>query len=567
MANRKLERRLSQARKAYQKRDKRKGAHLIDEVLQQDFNYPGAWELLYELYGAGVPYEEFRRVFTARFFPEKLDQLASIEPPPRPGAGVEAQKEKKPSFFSRLFKRKPKPEPEPIPLPSIAAPEPAGPAAPPGSTAAADPSQRDPRYFTASPSGIVAPIAPIPPRQPGEVIRVILVDDIAQTRETIVRSLRFQEDIDIVATASNGLQAIQLVRQLKPDVVVMDVNMPDMDGITATANIKRDMPNTEIVILTVQDDLDYMRRAMLAGARDFLAKPPMIDELVQAVERAGAQARQNRQNRPAMAVTLPAQARRTRGRIVTVYSPRGGSGCTMLAVNLAIGLNGEDHPAVIIDGDLQYGDVPVLFNTQGPLSIADLAPRVAELDPDLVNDVLVKHPTGVKILNPTRPERAELVTGPQFSQLATYFSELFPYVVLDTTHRLNDVTLAALDVSDLIVLVSTIDIPSISRVRKFIELVPLLNLNPKKIVLAVNMFDPRVGISPEKLPQAFGHEPAALIPLAYSLVLGSVNNGVPLLAKREMAQQPAGEAVARLVKHVRQRLREIDQAEKMAVTA
>jgi len=572
MSNRRLERRLSQARKAYRKRDKRAGARLVDEVLQQDFNYPGAWELLYELYGVGVPYEEFRRVFTARFFPEKLDQLTTLAPPPRPSAGGDALAEKKPSFFRRLFgslfSRKATPEAESIPLPSGDASAPLSqPAdrAPAATTAAPQPAHLDHRYATASAIGVVAPIPPLPPRAPGEVIRVILVDDITQTRETIVRSLRFQDDIDIVATASNGLQAIQLVRQLKPDVVVMDVNMPDMDGITATANIKRDVPNTEIVILTVQDDLDYMRRAMLAGARDFLAKPPMIDELVLAVERAGAQARQNRQNRPAMTAALPAQARRTRGRIITVYSPRGGSGCTMLAVNLALGLHSEEHPAAIIDGDLQFGDVPVLFNTQSPLSIADLAPRVDELDPELVNDVLVRHPSGVKILHPTRPERAELITGPQFGQLATYFSELFPYVVLDTSHRLNDITLAALDVSDLIVLVSTLDIPSISRVRKFIELAPLLNLNPKKIVLVVNMFDPRVGISPEKLPQAFGHEPAALIPLAYSLVLGSVNNGIPLLAKRETIQQPAGEAVARLVKHVRQRLRETEQAEKLAL--
>ncbi|MCZ7551438.1 MAG: hypothetical protein B6D39_00510 [Anaerolineae bacterium UTCFX2] len=571
MANRKLDRRLSQARKAYRKRDKRAGARFVDEVLQQDFNYPPAWELLYELYGVGVPYEEFRRVFTARFFPEKLDQLTPLAPPPRPSAAGGAAVEKKPSFFSRLFgslfRHKAKPEEEPIPLPSGAPAPLSQPAAsaPAAATAAPPSAQLDHRYATASAIGVVAPIPPVPARAPGEVIRVILVDDITQTRETIVRSLRFQDDIDVVATASNGLQAIQLVRQLKPDVVVMDVNMPDMDGITATANIKRDVPNTEIVILTVQDDLDYMRRAMLAGARDFLTKPPMIDELVLAVERAGAQAFQNRKNRPAMAAALPAQARRTRGRIITVYSPRGGSGCTMLAVNLALGLHSEEHPAAIIDGDLQFGDVPVLFNTQSPLGIADLAPRVDELDPELVNDVLVKHPSGVKILHPTRPERAELITGPQFAQLATYFSELFPYVVLDTSHRLNDITLAALDVSDLTVLVSTLDIPSISRVRKFIELAPLLNLSPKKIALVVNMFDPRVGISPEKLPQAFGHEPAALIPLAYSLVLGSVNNGIPLLAKREMIQQPAGEAVVRLVKHLRQRLREAEQAEKLAL--
>ncbi len=127
---------------------------------------------------------------------------------------------------------------------------------------------------------------------------MILVDDIAQTRETIARSLRFQDNIEVIGTASNGLQAIHIARELKPDVLIMDVNMPDMDGIAATAIIRRDLPSTEVIILTVQDDIDYMRRAMLAGARDFLSKPPMIDDLVQSVLRAGEQARLQREKLP-----------------------------------------------------------------------------------------------------------------------------------------------------------------------------------------------------------------------------------------------------------------------------
>jgi len=88
-----------------------------------------------------------------------------------------------------------------------------------------------------------------------------VVDDITQTRETVIRSLRFQDDIDVIGTATNGIQAIQTAKQLQPDVIVMDVNMPDMDGITATAAIKRDVPATEIIILTVQDDVDYLRKS------------------------------------------------------------------------------------------------------------------------------------------------------------------------------------------------------------------------------------------------------------------------------------------------------------------
>ena len=90
-------------------------------------------------------------------------------------------------------------------------------------------------------------------------------------------------DIEVVGKARTGLEAIEVAQKLKPDVIVMDINMPDMDGITATEQIRRKNPFIQIVILSVQNDANYMRKAMLAGARDFLTKPPMIDELTIAI--------------------------------------------------------------------------------------------------------------------------------------------------------------------------------------------------------------------------------------------------------------------------------------------
>lgn len=392
-----------------------------------------------------------------------------------------------------------------------------------------------------------------------EKVRVILVDDIAQTRETVARSLRFQENIDVIGSASNGVQAIHLARELKPDVIIMDVNMPDMDGIAATAIIKRDVPSAEVIILTVQDDIDYMRRAMLAGARDFLSKPPMIDDLVQSVLRAGEQARLQREKLPPVPLSRSMQASIMGGKIISVYSPRGGSGCTVIAANLAVALHSEDTPTVIVDGDLQFGDVPVLFDSVSKLTVLDLAPRVAELDPEMVDEVLTTHSSGVKILHPPRPERAELVTGPHFSQLLTYLSKHFSYVIVDTSHRLSEVTMAALDVSNLILLVSTLDIPAIARTRKFVDLVPLLNLDLQRVMLVINQHDQRVGITPEKLAHAFGKEAEAIIPLSRDLVLESINRGVPFMLRKGDATLPIGLAMLKTSRSVRSRLVELEQ--------
>src|SRR4030065_632548 len=137
-----------------------------------------------------------------------------------------------------------------------------------------------------------------------EKIRVVIVDDIAETRENIRKLLQFEPDVEVVGVARTGREAIDISKDVKPDVLLMDINMPDMDGIAATEIIRKLVPFTQIVILSIQNDPNYMRRAMLAGARDILTKPPTIDELNSAIRRAGKNARDERAKTPLTSGTL-----------------------------------------------------------------------------------------------------------------------------------------------------------------------------------------------------------------------------------------------------------------------
>jgi pilus assembly protein CpaE len=578
MSKRALENKVKKAEAAYRKHDRRMGARLVDEILQRDFLHRGAWELLHRLYSNGMGFEEFQKYFTQRFYPDKLQTLIAAPLPNGSSAQTEPKAKGLKAFLARFKKTKASSPQDMVPASSIL-------------DAGKDISVSGSSHPTASPDtaapetqtkmGQTAPFisssftkelekpgpteriqvadqnAPVEtPVSSAEKTRIILVDDIAQTRETIIRSLRFQQNIEVVGSASNGLQAIELARSLKPHVVVMDMNMPGMDGISATAVIKRDMPAIEIIILTVQDDLRYMRQAMLAGARDFLAKPPMIDDLIQTILSAGEQARHNLERLPTLGLATSEGEGIKTGKVITVYSPRGGSGNTMLAVNLAFGLHRGDTSVVLVDGDLQFGDVAVHANTQIKNTILDLAPRVEELDPEIVNEVLSTHPSGLKILNPPRLERAELVTGEQFQQLLRYLSTIFSLVIVDTPHRINETTQAAFSASDLILLVSTIDIPSIARTRKFLESATAFNLDPEHISLIVNQFDPRVGIGLDKLTQAFGKEPSAVVPFVYAEAVESINRGVPILSRSDSAQKTGGQALRQVVQFVRSRLNE-----------
>ncbi len=392
----------------------------------------------------------------------------------------------------------------------------------------------------------------------GEKIRVMIVDDVSETRENVKKLLQFESDVDVVGVARTGKEAIQISQELNPDVVLMDINMPDMDGIAATELIRAKQPSVQVVILSVQSDQNYMRRAMLAGARDFLTKPPMGDELISAIRRAGEMAQVEKSKRVQIqSAPLSGQAGGAtgfggmRGKIITVYSPKGGTGCTTLAVNLALTLNNPDTRVALVDGNLQFGDVAVFVNEQGKNTVLDLAPRADELDPDIVEEVMVKHAaSGLHILAaPSRPEHAEKVSSGQFSRLLEYLSQLYAYVVVDTAPLLTDTTLAIIDVSDLIILVSTQDIPAIKNCRLFLDLLQTLGVERERILFIMNRYDKRVNITPERITENLKQEVVLAIPLDEPTATKAVNRGIPFVLDNK--NQPVSRGVFSLAESVR----------------
>jgi pilus assembly protein CpaE len=369
-----------------------------------------------------------------------------------------------------------------------------------------------------------------------ELIKVLIVDDIAETRENIRKLLQFEADFEIVGAARNGQEGIDLANELKPDVILMDINMPDIDGITATEMIREQVPHAQIVILTVQTDPNYMRRAMLAGARDFLTKPPSVDEMIGAIRRAGELAHEEREKSKTTFSIKPGNGSapvgmNRNGKVISVYSPKGGVGTTMLAVNLAVSMQREETPVVLVDGNMEFGDVMVFVNQQAKNSIVDLAPRADELDPEVIEEVTMLHqPSGIKILaGPTRPEHAENVNGDQFSKVLQYLCNFYSYVIVDCASSLSDVTLSAIDLSDLIILVTTQEIPAIKDSRMFLDLLKPLNISRDRLLFVMNKHDKRIGIKPEKVSENFKQELKIVIPFEEKVVLPSVNRGIPFM--------------------------------------
>ena len=117
-------------------------------------------------------------------------------------------------------------------------------------------------------------------------IRILLADDHAVLRAGLRALLAAQADLEVVGEASEGGEAIRLCQTLRPDVVVMDIGMPGVGGIDATARIKRDLPGTKVLILSMHDDRGYLRQVLRVGASGYVLKKAADTELLAAIRAA-----------------------------------------------------------------------------------------------------------------------------------------------------------------------------------------------------------------------------------------------------------------------------------------
>ncbi len=384
-------------------------------------------------------------------------------------------------------------------------------------------------------------------------IRVLIVDDIPETRENLRKLLFFESDIEVVGAATNGEEGISMAGELKPDIVLMDINMPGIDGITASEAITQQVPLTQIVMMSVQGEADYLRRSMLAGAREFLIKPFSSDELITSIRRVYELGASRRQAMPATTgPTLPRpdkeRPREELGKVIAIFSSKGGTGCSTVAVNLAIALRQSQNAQVaVVDGSLQFGDVAVLLNLQATRTIADLAPHIDELDQDMLNNVLVPHSSGIKaLLAPPRPEMADLVAPGVMNAVLSKLRHLYNYVVVDTWSSLHDITLTILDAADRIILITTPDIPSIYNTKLFFEVTEALEYPTGKAILVLNKADRRTNIRAEDIQASIKYPVSSQLPLDERVATTAANQGVPyMLGEREGVLAQATTALAR----------------------
>jgi len=370
---------------------------------------------------------------------------------------------------------------------------------------------------------------------------VLLVENNPQVIKTFRKLFQLVEQLAVPAYTKSAADALDLIRSNPPDVILVEQNLPDMDGLRFLEMVRQEFPVVQIVLLSPEKQYDFILRAMRSGAFDVVNYDVSQDEFIEVIKRGGEQARVERKRLfPVRGEPREAKEElRTRlvpGNIISVYSPKGGMGVTTIAINLALALRSSEYTVAMVDAALQFGDVALLFNEIGKLSLLNLMPWADEIDAKMIEEVMIHHKTsGIHLLPaPMQPEITELVTGEKVTHILGYMRDLYRFNVINTQPFLNETNLAVLDNSDAVVLPLTQEITAIRAMGTFLDLWDGLGLGRDRLSLVINRYDEKSPLNIKKISERLKMPVRMTLPYDPG-ALKAANLGVPIYLNNRYA--------------------------------
>ncbi len=287
----------------------------------------------------------------------------------------------------------------------------------------------------------------------------------------------------------------------------------------------KQQPERPVVVLTTGSPNGFVRRVFESGADDILTLPEPPERIVFALEKAVA-----RRRGAAVASGIALAP------MICVLGPKGGTGKTLVSTNLAVALAVSGSRSVLVDLDLQFGDIGLALGLRPDKTIYDLARSGGSLDADKLDAYLVRHPSGVRVLlAPTRPDQASTVTVDLLRDVFTTLRSMSDYVIVDTPPGFTPEVIAAIDASSNVCLVGMLDSLSLKNTKLGMETLELMGYNPDRISLVLNRSDTRVGITHEDVEAIIGRAPDVLVPSDREIPI-SINDGIPIVVKEERSE-------------------------------
>jgi pilus assembly protein CpaE len=385
-------------------------------------------------------------------------------------------------------------------------------------------------------------------------IRVLAVDDSVTIRETLGMLVDAQPDMELVGAAASGHEAVRRAAELQPDIVLMDIHMPDLDGIQATWLVSSRAPHGAVIMVTSEERIDFLQKAMTAGAQGYVLKPfgngaQLFQTIREVHGRSSA-----RRLQAVGGVPMDASMRPRIGKRVVVVGPKGGVGATTLAVNLALVLSENRSGAVVlVDADLIAGDTTIYLDMTPQYTMLDLVPHIDALDARLIDQVMGKYRGGLHVLaRPTNPEQSEVLTADHVRSILGSLAQMYETVVMDAAMTYDDRMLAMLDLADLYVVVITPHLGILRSARHFLNVARTLGYPDDRMCFVLNRATNLAGLSLEDIANVLGTRTMLQVPTAGPELTQAVNEGRPVVLHQPRA--PVARALQVVAEQVRTRV-------------
>jgi len=365
--------------------------------------------------------------------------------------------------------------------------------------------------------------------------------------EQRVRAVLAQQNGDGVRRWDRPLASAADVKALadqSPAAVILGPKLGKDNAFNLAAYLDRNYPDISVLVMAVPSP-DTWQRALTAGARALISPVGSDEELRVGLNRA-LKPTHRRAEAPvgAAAATKPARAQ-----VITVISPKGGSGKTIVSTNLAVGLAARSPGTVVLlDLDLQFGDVAYALGITPQQTISDAVSALEDLDATTLKVFLTRHRSGLYVLcAPDEPAAGDTISASAVTTVIGLIASKFTHVVIDTPAGLCEHTLAALDLSTDVILISEMDVPSVRDLRKALDALDMLGMRSATRHFVLNRADSRVGLTKSGIAAAAGRAIDLELPSSRHVPL-SLNEGHPLLL--DNPRSPVARRLAELVERI-----------------
>ena len=349
-----------------------------------------------------------------------------------------------------------------------------------------------------------------------EPITCVVLSTGLENFKDIRRALTAEDRVKLLAGGNDAEQLYEEIVRLKPDAAIIALGQNADTAVRFIEKLNAECPETALISAAQDASPDLILKSLRAGAREFLRIPISAEELRTVLSRVSE-----------LATKQQVDAPKKKGRMVAVFSSKGGCGTSFIATNLGAATASK---TVLVDLNLQAGDLPLFLGLEAKYSIADMVEKRQRLDESLINTLVTPHSTHLSLLAaPREADHADEIEPQHVFEVLQKLREHYDYVVLDPQHTFDSITLAALDQSDEIVLVLTLDIPAIRSTQRALEIFDRLGYPRKKVKIVVNRWSKQIDLDLRQVEKFLGEPVVGFIPSDYQTAVGSINLGTPLV--------------------------------------